>query len=291
MTTAADDTAPISTKGLVLRRAQARWYDALAAAITLGRDRQLRERLVQLARIAAGESVLDVGCGTGTLALAAKRAVGTEGSVVGVDASPDMVALATAKAARSRSDVTFRAAAAERLPFAGATFDVVLSTLMLHHLPAPLRRECVREARRVLEPGGRMLAVDFAAPSGRRRGVVSRFHRHGGVPLDAITALLRDAGFRIVEQGSVGVSDLQYVLGEVPRAGESLVPPDGAVAMRSLPGLPAPRWIIPSILVVAIVAHLAVAQQIVRGVAFSAVGVAIVGLVALVLVMHLPRGR
>jgi ubiquinone/menaquinone biosynthesis C-methylase UbiE len=289
MTTAADDTAPISTKGLVLRRAQARWYDALAAAITLGRDRQLRERLVQLARIAAGESVLDVGCGTGTLALAAKRAVGTEGSVVGVDASPDMVALATAKAARSRSDVTFRAAAAERLPFAGATFDVVLSTLMLHHLPAPLRRECVREARRVLEPGGRMLAVDFAAPSGRRGGVVSRLHRHGGVPLDAITALLRDAGFRIVEQGSVGVSDLQYVLGEVPRAGESLVPPDGAVAMRSLPGLPAPRWIIPSILVVAIVAHLAVA--LVRGVAFSAVGVAIVGLVALVLVMHLPRGR
>jgi ubiquinone/menaquinone biosynthesis C-methylase UbiE len=291
MTTAADDTAPISTKGLVLRRAQARWYDAVAAAITLGRDRKLRERLVQLARIAAGESVLDVGCGTGTLALAAKRAVGTEGSVVGVDASPDMVALATAKAARSRSDVTFRAAAAERLPFAGATFDVVLSTLMLHHLPAPLRRECVREARRVLEPGGRMLAVDFAAPSGRRGGVVSRRHRHGGVPLDAITALLRDAGFRIVEQGSVGVSDLQYVLGEVPRAEESLEPPDGAVAMRSLPGLPAPRWIIPSILVVAIVAHLAVAQQIVRGVAFSAVGVAIVGLVALVLVMHLPRGR
>jgi ubiquinone/menaquinone biosynthesis C-methylase UbiE len=291
MMTTADDTAPISTKGLVLRRAQARWYDALAAALTLGRDRQLRERLVELARIAAGESVLDVGCGTGTLALAAKRVAGAEGSVVGVDASPDMIALATAKASRTRSDVAFRAAAAERLPFADATFDVVLSTLMLHHLPAPLRRECVREARRVLAPGGRMLAVDFAAPSGRRGGLVSRFHRHGGVPLEAIAALLRDAGFRIVEQGSVGVSDLQYVLGEVPRTGESLESDGVPIPIRSLPALPAPRWIVPAIAVVAIAAHLAVAQQIVARVAFSAVGVAIVGLVEMVLVMHLPKRR
>jgi ubiquinone/menaquinone biosynthesis C-methylase UbiE len=79
--TATDSPAP-ATKGLVLRAAQARWYDLLAAALTLGRDRQLRERLAELARLAPGESVLDVGCGTGTLALAAKRAVGTSGTVV-----------------------------------------------------------------------------------------------------------------------------------------------------------------------------------------------------------------
>jgi ubiquinone/menaquinone biosynthesis C-methylase UbiE len=289
--TTTDDSAAIATKGRVLRQAQARWYDLLAAALTLGRDRQLRERLATLARLTAGESVLDVGCGTGTLALAAKRAVGDAGSVVGVDASADMIALATAKASRSGTAVSFRTAAAERLPFADATFDVVLSTLMLHHLPAPLRRECVREALRVLRPGGRMLVVDFSAPSTRRGGLLSRLHRHGGVPPDAIAALLADAGFHIAERGSVGVSDLQYVLAEAPRAGESLAVPDAVVASRSLPPLPAPRWIIPAIVVIAIVAHLVVAQQLVTRIALSVTGLAIAGVLALVVVMHLPRRR
>jgi ubiquinone/menaquinone biosynthesis C-methylase UbiE len=286
-----DDEIPIATKGLVLRRAQARWYDLLAAALTLGRDRQLRERFAALARLAPGEPVLDVGCGTGTLALAATRAVGDAGSVVGVGASADMIALATAKASRAGASVSFRSAAAERLPFPDATFDAVLSTLMLHHLPAPLRRECVREALRVLRPGGRMLVVDFAAPSARHGGLLSRLHRHGGVPPDAIVALLGGAGFHIVERGSVGMSDLQYVLAEVPRAGESLVRSDAVVGSRSLPALPAPRWIVPAIVVIAIAAHLAVAQRIVGRVARSGVGVATVGLVALGLAMHLPRRR
>jgi ubiquinone/menaquinone biosynthesis C-methylase UbiE len=289
--TTTDDSAAIATKGRVLRRAQARWYDLLAAALTLGRDRQLRERLAVLARLVPGESVLDVGCGTGTLALAAKRAVGDAGSVVGVDASPDMIALATAKASRSGASVTFRPAAAERLPFADATFDVVLSTLMLHHLPAPLRRECVREALRVLRPRGRMLVVDFAAPSTGRGGLLTRLHRHGGVPPDAIVALLGDAGFHIAERGSVGVSDLHYVLAEPPGEGESLVRSDVVVESRSLPPLPAPRWIIPAIALVAIAAHLLVAQQLVARVALSAAGVAIAGVLALVLAMHLPRRR
>src|SRR5688572_10834402 len=121
--TTTDGATAIATKGLVIRRAQARWYDALAAVLTLGRDRQLRERLAELARLAPGEHVLDVGCGTGSLAVAAKRAVGAAGGVTGVDASPEMIELATRKAERSGLDVAFRAAAAERLPFADATFD------------------------------------------------------------------------------------------------------------------------------------------------------------------------
>ena len=71
-----------------------------------------------------------------------------------------------------------------------------------------------------------------------------------------MVALLRDAGFRVEETGSVGVSDLHYVLAVTPRAGESTTSDDAMPATRSLPPLPKPRWIVPAIVVAAIGAHL-----------------------------------
>jgi len=280
-----------ATKGLVLSAAQARWYDLLAALLTLGRDRQLRERLAELARLTPGDAVLDVGCGTGTLALAAKRAVGASGTVVGIDASPDMIALATRKAARAGADVAFRNAAAERLPFEDATFDAVLSTLMLHHLPAPLRRECVREALRVLKPGGRMLAVDFATPSPRKGGVLARLHRHGGVSSDAVVALLRDAGFRVEETGAVGVSDLLYALGVKPLSGQMPSPVGEAPPHRSLAPLRRPRWIVPAMVGIAVAAHAMMGVQLATRVTLSATGLAIAAVAVVVVWLHVVRSR
>ncbi len=94
-----------ATTGRVLHGAGL--YDLLAFLLTRGRERQLRERMMQLARLDAGDTVLDVGCGTGTLAIAAKVRVGTAGAVFGIDASPAMVARATSKSGRAGIDVTF----------------------------------------------------------------------------------------------------------------------------------------------------------------------------------------
>ncbi|MFL5574397.1 MAG: class I SAM-dependent methyltransferase [Gemmatimonadaceae bacterium] len=203
------------TRGLVLH-STTRYYDILAGLLTLGRERAFRERLVGLARIEPGEAVLDVGCGTGTLAIAAKRRVGSGGVVQGIDASPEMIARARRKAAKAGVDVIFETGVAESLPFPDARFDVVLSTLMLHHLPRPARQQCVREVRRVLRPGGRLLAVDFATPARERRGLLDRIHRHGHVALPDILALLDEAGLRVVESGAVGVRDLQFALAATP---------------------------------------------------------------------------
>jgi ubiquinone/menaquinone biosynthesis C-methylase UbiE len=202
------DMAPATT-GRVLHWAAG--YDLLVWLLTHRSDRVFREHLAGLAHLVAGESVLDIGCGTGTLAIVANRQVGASGRVFGIDASPAMTARATSKAAKAGIDVSFKNAVAEALPFPDAQFDVVLNTLMLHHLPRNVRELCAREIRRVLKPQGRVLVVDFGVAQ-RKSGFLAHFHRHGHVDPREIITLLDEAGLRSVESGPVGISSLQFVL-------------------------------------------------------------------------------
>jgi ubiquinone/menaquinone biosynthesis C-methylase UbiE len=201
------DAAP-PTLGRVLHWAAG--YDLLVWLLTHRSDRVFREQLIGLAHLAAGESVLDIGCGTGTLAIVAKGQVGAAGKVFGIDASPAMIARANSKAGKAGIDVTFKTAVAEALPFPEAQFDVVVSTLMLHHLPRKVRQQCAREIRRVLKPEGRVLVVDFAHAS--KSGFLAHFHRHGHVDPPDVVAVLEEAELRCVESGPVGISSLHFVL-------------------------------------------------------------------------------
>jgi ubiquinone/menaquinone biosynthesis C-methylase UbiE len=95
--------------------------------VTRSRELGFREKVLQLARLEPGQSVLDVGCGTGTLAIAAKRQVGPTGTVCGIEASPEMIARANRKARKTGVGVVFENGLAEALPFPDAHFEVVLS--------------------------------------------------------------------------------------------------------------------------------------------------------------------
>jgi len=203
------------TSGIVLHSPVL--YDLTVWFAMFGKERAFREKLLQLARIETSEWVLDVGCGTGTLAIAAKRRVGAAGTVHGVDASPEMLLRAERKAKKAGVEVYFKNSVAEALPFSDGEFDVVLNTVMLHHLPQKPRRQVVTEIRRVLKPGGRVLVVDFEGFSDQKRSFLSHFHRpHGHVSAREITALLSEAELKIIESGPIGIRDLQFVLATAP---------------------------------------------------------------------------
>lgn len=112
-----------------------------------------------LGRLEAGERVLDLGSGAGTDSLVAALQVGPSGSVTGVDMTPEMVAKARAGAAElGLANVAFVEAEAEQLPFADASFDVVVSNGVIDLIPD--KDAVFAELHRVLVPGGRIQVAD-----------------------------------------------------------------------------------------------------------------------------------
>lgn len=127
-----------------------------------------------------------------------------------------MLARAIRKAAKADTEVVFQDGVVERLPFPDSQFDAVLSTVMLHHLGRKAREQCAHEVRRVLKPGGRVLAVDFAKPAQGKKGLLDHFHHHGYINLHDLTALLTEAGFMTLRSGAVGIGNLHFVLAWAP---------------------------------------------------------------------------
>jgi ubiquinone/menaquinone biosynthesis C-methylase UbiE len=197
------ETKTTHVRGLVLR-GHARYYDWVVRLMSLGGGRSHVDAILQVAPVHPGEAVLDIGCGTGTLALACARQAGPNAQVFGIDASEEMIARARRKARGTNAE------------FGDARFDVVFSTLMLHHLPRRAREVCAREARRVLRPGGRFVVCDFQTPARKANGLIARLHRHGGVPLGQVGEIVDGAGFRIVDSGILGVQNLHYTVAQVP---------------------------------------------------------------------------
>lgn len=188
-------TVAKETKGLVLNDG---WrYDLIGwfhdSFSFRGKYRELRQRTIALAQLQPGEAALDVGCGTGTLALQVASRVGRAGRVAGIDPGTAQIARAQQKATRRHVPIEFQVGVIEQLPFPDQTFDVVFSTLMMHHLPAPLKRQGLAEIVRVLKPEGRLIVADFTHKRDRA-GPAARFHA-GGSRLQDLVVLLKEAGF------------------------------------------------------------------------------------------------
>jgi ubiquinone/menaquinone biosynthesis C-methylase UbiE len=169
-----------------------------------------RSQLLASASLAPGEHVLDVACGTGLVTFCAAQAVGPTGRLLGVDLSGRMVEAARQRAEeRQVSNASFARKDAEALGLPDATFDAALCCLGLMYLPEP--EKAVREMRRVLRPGGRMVLAVWGERSACgwaplfpivdaevSSEVCPLFFRLG--QQDALARLCTEAGVEVLEQ-------------------------------------------------------------------------------------------
>jgi len=182
------------------------YYDSLMRKMTLGRERALREMTVNLAQVKPGDCVLEVGCGTGTLALAAKRQAGPSGKVFGIDVIPGMIELSRRKAAQANVDVTFQLGNMNDIPFPANQFDVVMGSFMIFHMSEMVRRKGITEIYRVLKPQGRLLVLDAAEPTGPLPRAIARALFRGKLPheLQDLLPLMETSGFSDIEIAPAG---------------------------------------------------------------------------------------
>jgi ubiquinone/menaquinone biosynthesis C-methylase UbiE len=143
-------------------RALTRFYDPIVGLTT--REGLFKSRLVEQVSPAPHERILDLGCGTGTLALLIKQAE-PRAEVFGLDADPEILDRARAKAAAAGAETRFDEGLSDQLPYEDESFDVVVSTLFFHHLTPVAKRQSVNEIARILRPGGMLRVADWGRPS------------------------------------------------------------------------------------------------------------------------------
>ena len=166
----------VPTKGRTLDYA-APVYDLLEPLCLLNKQAVYDQTLIQTLAPQPGDTILDLGCGTGLLCqkISALLDPAQGGCVTGIDAAGTMIEAAREK--RGAPHCRFEAMAAEQLSFADGSFDAVISSLFYHHVPLDLKQQSLKEAFRVLKPGGRLVIADMDKPTTLLGALVSHASR------------------------------------------------------------------------------------------------------------------
>ena len=155
------------------------------------------------ASLRPGETVVDLGCGGGLDVFLAAAKVGPTGKAIGIDMTPEMLALARRNAAQAGvTNVEFHEATIDRLPLPDASVDCVISNCVINL--APDKRAVFREIARVLKPGGRMAVSDIALKQPLPTELGNDLLAYvgciaGAIAIEEYRAGLREAGFDEVD--------------------------------------------------------------------------------------------
>jgi ubiquinone/menaquinone biosynthesis C-methylase UbiE len=181
-------------------------YDPFTRLLGVG---PVHRKLTEQAELATARRVLEIGCGTGNLALLVKRTAPSL-DVVGLDPDPRALDRARRKARRASLSLELDRGFADQLPYPDASFDRVLSSLMFHHLDAELRVTSLREVARVLAPGGALHLVDMGGGDhGHAHGPRAHFARRRQVPDDdRLVAMMGAAG--LDDPAAVGRLEVRF---------------------------------------------------------------------------------
>ena len=186
------------------------------------REDVFKPALIKAARLENASSVLDLGCGTGTLTILAKEQVPAI-DIIGVDIDPAVLEIARRKAHRADVKIRWEIGMADALTFEEATFDRVLSSLMFHHLKTVEKKRAFTEVYRVLKPGADLYLVDYAKPRTITMRLIATVFRKLEEVEDHFKGLLpemmRSAGFiqvNEVEHFSTNLGPLSIFHGRKP---------------------------------------------------------------------------
>jgi ubiquinone/menaquinone biosynthesis C-methylase UbiE len=193
------------------------FYDFIQKYVV--RDVRYKSRLIEQAQIQPGQCVMDLGCGTGTLAIMVKQAQ-PSAEVFGLDADSEMLKVAHAKKHKDNLDITFDVGFTNQLPYPDAYFDRVLSSIMIHHLKTPDKEKTAHEIYRVLKPGGQLHVIDFGKPStfyGKLLGPILHEFEEANDNIDGkLPIMFKQAGLKVKEMGNFWTffGDLTFLKGE-----------------------------------------------------------------------------
>ena len=137
-------------------------YDRANDVMTFGLLRLWRKKLIEESKVQSGDSVLDTATGTGDLAIAFKQCVGPKGRVIGLDFTPEMIAIAERKSAKRNLEIDWQVGDVLDLSFGEGEFDISTISFGIRNVQDPPK--ALRELARVTKPGGRVLILETGGP-------------------------------------------------------------------------------------------------------------------------------
>jgi len=138
------------------------FYDFIVGATT--REKVFKKALIEQSRVREGQQVLDIACGTGTLAILIKQSQ-PESIVTAVDGDESILSIAIKKTEKECISITYDQAFSDQLPYENHKFDLIVSSLFFHHLNWDAKQRTAKEIFRILKPGGELHIADWGCPS------------------------------------------------------------------------------------------------------------------------------